>query len=159
MPTSTHPSARGLAFASVLLLAGAAALPGARVSAQPSGGVLQVNVVGFRGRAGRALVALYDSADGWLDISRARQVVRRPIRGGALFVQFDDVPRGRDYAVSVIHDANRNDRMDMSWLPIPHPAEGAGASRNPRPSMGPPGWDSARFRFDADRRIVVTLTY
>lgn len=147
--------ARGVPWVLCLVASAAMAQP---TEATPTG-VLQVDVVGFRDTTGRAVIALFDREDGWLDVARAARVVRAPVRGGSVLATFEGLRRGGDYAVSVIHDADRDDRLDMEWLPVPHPAEGAGASRNPRPTLGPPSWGSARFRFERDVRIVVTLRY
>ena len=171
MSTRAHPhtsteatstirgGARLLGAGACLALLGALFLPTGSAQSTGQQGILQVDVVGFRNRAGVLLVALYDNSDHWLDVSRAGVVQRHPIRGTNVLSTFDGLRRGRTYAVSVIHDEDRDDHLDMAWLPLPHPAEGAGASRNPRPGLGPPSWDSARFRFRNDRRTVITLVY
>ncbi len=129
------------------------------VVAQTSAPSLQVSVVGFRDRTGQAVVALYDRGDAWLNVTRAASVRRVPIRGNAIQVTFDGLVSGHTYAVTAVHDVNGNDRMDMEWFPWPHPAEGAGASRNPRPSMGPPSWDASSFALADSQRIAIELAY
>ena len=51
-----------------------------------------------------ALVLLYDSAESWLKVPKAVQVVRAKIAGSALVVELKGVKPG-SYGVSVIHDA------------------------------------------------------
>ncbi len=144
----------------IVLAAAWVVVPSLHAQQQPSvAPLLQVSIVGFRSRTGRAVVSLYDGSEGWLDVTHAAQVQRLAITGRDMLVTFPNLIRGHSYAVSVVHDENANDRMDMQWLPLPHPAEGAGASRNPRPTMGPPSWGDASFTLSDSRRILIELVY
>jgi uncharacterized protein (DUF2141 family) len=113
------------------------------VAAQQAGSV-SIKVDGFKGVEGVALVTLYDSAESWLKVPKALQVVRLKISGPALQVELKGVKPGA-YAVSVIHDENKNNELDMRWLPYPKPKEGSGASGNPDTKVGPPKWEASKF--------------
>jgi uncharacterized protein (DUF2141 family) len=120
---------------------------------------LTVEVEGIEGTAGRLVVALYTGKSSWLEIDEAFRVARKKITGSELTVSFEDLPPGT-YAVSVLHDEDGDDEMDMRWLPFPRPDEGAGASRNPRPKAGPPSWKSAAFQLpDAGKTVTVRMYY
>ena len=126
--------------------------------AQQAGSV-SVKIDGFKGTEGVALVTLYDSADSWLKVPKAVQVVRAKISGAALVVELKGVKPGT-YAVSVIHDENKNNELDMRWLPYPKPKEGSGASRDPDTKVGPPKWEAAKFAVGAEAVTVkATLKY
>jgi uncharacterized protein (DUF2141 family) len=126
--------------------------------AQQAGSVT-VKIEGLKGKEGVALVALYESAETWLKVPKAAQVVRAKITGSALTVELKGVKPG-SYAVSVIHDENKNDELDMRWLPYPKPKEGSGASRDPDAKVGPPKWDGAKFEVAAEGAAVsVTVKY
>jgi uncharacterized protein (DUF2141 family) len=133
----------------------------ARVWAQsaPAGGTVTVRIDGLKGSEGQALVVLYDSAESWLKVPKAVQVVRAKIAGAAQVVEFKGVKPG-SYAVSVIHDENKNNELDMRWLPYPKPKEGSGASRDPDTKVGPPKWDGAKFDVGPQGASVnVTVKY
>lgn len=69
------------------------------------------------------------------------QNFRAEARPGALTFTFENVPPGR-YAVSVLHDANANQRMDFD--PSGMPLERYGMSGNDM-QMGPPTFEGAAF--------------
>ncbi len=54
---------------------------------------------------------------------------------------FPSLPSG-DYAVALIHDENKNGRLDKMFGV---PREGIGFSRNPRLTFGPPRFAAAQF--------------
>lgn len=119
---------------------------------------VSVKIDGLKGTEGVALVALFDSSDSWLKIPKAVQVVRAKISGASLVVDFKGVKPGT-YAVSVIHDENKNNELDMRWLPYPKPKEGSGASNNVDTKMGPPKWENAKFEVKGDTTVSVTVGY
>jgi uncharacterized protein (DUF2141 family) len=118
-----------------------------------------VKIAGFRGVEGLALVTLYDSEQNWLKMPQAVQVVRAQLKGPDLSIEFKDVKPGT-YAVSVIHDENKNNKLDMRWLPWPKPKEGVGVSNDPDNKVGAPKWNAAKFEVPAaPLTIKVTVKY
>ncbi|HEY6881220.1 MAG TPA: DUF2141 domain-containing protein [Polyangiales bacterium] len=118
-----------------------------------------VKITGFRGVEGLALITLYDSEQSWLKMPKAIQVVRAQLAGPELSVDFKDVKPGT-YAVQVIHDENKNNKLDMRWLPWPKPLEGVGVSNDPDNKAGAPKWDDAKFDVgSAPLAIKVTVRY
>lgn len=115
---------------------------------------LSVKVDGLKGTDGQLLVVLYDSAESWLKVPKAAQVARAKITGGSLTVELKGVKPGT-YAISVIHDENKNDELDMRWLPYPKPKEGSGASGDAEASkVGPPKWENAKFELGAEAKTI-----
>lgn len=126
-------------------------------SAHAEGSRLEVQVQGFKNDSGEALIGLFADGETWLKYAKALRVLKVPIQKGEAKAQFEDLPPGV-YAVSVIHDENRNGKLDMAWLPYPHPGEGAGASNNPTALIGPPSWDDSRLRVGTQPiRTVIKL--
>jgi uncharacterized protein (DUF2141 family) len=119
-----------------------------------------VKIDGFKGTEGVALVVLYDSAESWLKVPKAAQVARAKISGSSLNVELKGVKPGT-YAISVIHDENKNDELDMRWLPYPKPKEGSGASGDADSSrVGPPKWENAKFDVAAEgKTVAVSVKY
>lgn len=114
------------------------------VEAQEPLVTVTVKISGFKGTEGLALITLYDSEQSWLKVPKAVQVVRAKITGAAMSIDFKDVKPGT-YAISVIHDENKNNELDMRWLPWPKPKEGVGVSNDPENKAGPPKWEAAKF--------------
>ena len=117
-----------------------------------------VKIAGFRGVEGQALIALYDSEQSWLEVPKAVQVVRAKITGAAMTIELKDVKPGT-YAVSVIHDENKNNELDMRWLPWPKPKEGVAVSNDPDNKAGPPKWETAKFVVTENTTVKATLKY
>jgi uncharacterized protein (DUF2141 family) len=148
-------------LASLSLLMTTSALPvlTSAATAQQSGVTVSVKIAGFKGVEGLALVTLYDSEQSWLKVPKAIQVVRAKITGSAMTLEFKDVKPGT-YAVSVIHDENKNNELDMRWLPWPKPKEGVGVSNDPDNKAGPPKWEAAKFVVGPEAVIIkATVKY
>ncbi len=61
-----------------------------------------------------------------------------------------------DYALLVIHDENRNGRLDKL---LGLPREGFGFSRNPAIRLGPPHYGEVHFQLSGNSRQAVQLKY
>jgi uncharacterized protein (DUF2141 family) len=108
-------------------------------------GVLSIEVRGLHSDRGQALCFLYAGGAGFPgDPARAVATVRAPIRERAAGCRFPDLAPGA-YAVAVVHDENGDGRLNRNLVGLP--AEGVGASNNPKSRFGPPKYDDARFDF------------
>lgn len=114
---------------------------------------LEIEVVGLKGGEGRVLVAIYDSAEAWMK-KPLRGAVGQPDAEGKLRLRVDGLPEG-DYALSLIHDANGNGKLDMNVLGMP--TEPFGFSNNAMGSFGPPKFEQARFTLKGDTLQQIKL--
>jgi uncharacterized protein (DUF2141 family) len=97
----------------------------------------------FHSTAGRLLVSLYASKDGFpSDADKALRRLDLPIPGKVAEVTLSGVPAGR-YAVSVLHDENGDFQLQTDWMG--RPKEGWGVSNDARGRFGPPSFDDAAF--------------
>lgn len=122
--------------------------------AAPGSGALTVRSSGFQSDRGAALVSLYPAGPLTPDNPRA---IRRevPIRAGRAEVVFEQLPYGL-YAVSVIHDANSNRRLDSDSAAVP--AEGFGVSELFGPFESAPSFEMGQFALDqphAEKDVAV----
>jgi uncharacterized protein (DUF2141 family) len=62
-----------------------------------------------------------------------------------------ELPEG-EYAISVYHDANDNNKLDTGIFGIP--SEGYGFSNNVKGFMGPPSYEKTKFSLTTDSMIV-----
>jgi uncharacterized protein (DUF2141 family) len=67
-----------------------------------------------------------------------------------------NLPLSGEYAISIIHDKNRNGRLDTNFIGIPK--EPFGFSNNPKIKFGPPSFSDAKFAHNGGDVIDITLT-
>jgi uncharacterized protein (DUF2141 family) len=101
---------------------------------------LRIHVTGFRNNQGKAGGTVFATADGWPE-NNSKAVVHGgfPISGNQAMESFQ-VPAGR-YGVAVIHDENRNHKLDRNFLGIPK--EGFGFANNPKVGLSTPSFQAA----------------
>lgn len=109
----------------------AAALCSAAHATEPAPGTapLTVTITDVRRAEGEVFVAVESTEAGWNFKAESVAQTRLPATKGRMRHVFEGLPPGR-YAVMVIHDENRNGRLDSNFLGLP--SEGYGFSRNPR---------------------------
>ena len=106
-------------------------------------GTLRLKITQLRNDRGKVNLSLYQSKDGYpSDPKKAFKKIKAEIREGICEITFVDLPRG-EYAISLMHDENENEKMDTGFLGIPK--EGYGASNDAKVTFGPPKYEDARF--------------
>ncbi len=101
---------------------------------------LQVTVTHIKGQKGDIIVGIFDNDKDFL--KKPIEARTTKALGDSITVVFENIKPGK-YAVSVIHDANRNKELDKNKLGIPK--EGFGFSNNVIGAMGPPSFESAQI--------------
>jgi uncharacterized protein (DUF2141 family) len=99
---------------------------------------LQVTVTNIKGVKGNILVGIFDSDEKFLKEPLDGRMAKAS--GDSITVVFENLKPGK-YAVSVLHDANKNKDLDKNKLGIPK--EGFGFSNNVTGAMGPPSFHRA----------------
>ena len=128
------------------------------LSAEPQGRiVLELDGID-PSKGGSILVALFNRSELFPSGAGAyRKLKIAP--GGTVSAVFENLPYG-EYALSVVHDVNGNEKMDMKWLPYPHPGEGYAISNNAAGLMGPPKFQDAKFNLaSGELRLRLTMKY
>lgn len=111
---------------------------------------IEVTIENLKSDDGKVLVGLYDSEKDFLEDTFMGEI--GVIKDNTTKVVFNNVPSGT-YAVSYIHDANDNDKMDTNFMGIPK--EGYGCSNNAKGFMGPPKWEDAKFELNDSISITI----
>jgi uncharacterized protein (DUF2141 family) len=75
------------------------------------------------------------------DCGQDPAALKRSVPASVATIRFTGVHPG-DYALAVMHDENRNGRLDTL---VGIPREGFGFSKSPRVVFGPPRFDQVRF--------------
>ena len=110
-------------------------------------GNIHVEVTGLRNDTGLAKISLFGSKEGFpSDMEKALAVINAKIEEGRAKALFKNIRYG-EYAIGVLHDESENGKMDFKWNVMP--AEGHGASNNPKTLVGPPSFGSAGFRLES----------
>jgi len=79
------------------------------------------------------------------------------IRDTQAHCDFLAIPPGT-YALAVIHDENRNGKLDTNWMGIP--TEGYGFSNEAKALLGPPSFSAAKFQYDGGTlNLTISLRY
>jgi uncharacterized protein (DUF2141 family) len=126
-------------------------LQGATAGAQAK---IAVQVSNFRNNNGVCIVCLYDNANAFQGKGLPLRTVRVAVSDKTALAVFEDVPAG-NYAVSVVHDANNNNRFDTNLLGIP--IEGYGASKNKLPFAAAPKFEENMFAVDTALKTAVFI--
>ena len=122
----------------------------ATVWADSSGTTVTIRLEGIQNTDVVVYVGLCD-ADGW-ETFKCENAILTPDPDGIAHL-WSDVRPGT-YGVTVLHDANRNGKMDFNFFGAP--TELWGSSNNPPPRMGRSRWDDVKFEV-ADSPVQLTI--
>ena len=113
---------------------------------------LTVSVSKLKSNDGSLLVGLYNREASFLKQPFKSTVVK--IENKKSVIVFKNVPKGT-YAVSFVHDANDNNKMDTNFIGIPK--EDYGCSNNAKGFMGPPKYEDAKFSLEKNKTIEIKM--
>ncbi|MCG9910123.1 MAG: DUF2141 domain-containing protein [Flavobacteriales bacterium] len=104
---------------------------------------LQVTITNIKKAQGHIFIALFKNGVGFPDrheLADIWQIIEARIPE----IQWEtEVEEDGEYAVTVFHDVNDNQKLDKNWMGIP--TEPMGFSNDARPVIGPPSYLNARF--------------
>lgn len=113
---------------------------------------LTVNITNFTSNKGKVYVAIYNKKEDFLDKIFKGDFSK--IENKKATYVFKNLEKA-EYAVSVFHDENDNNKMDTNFLGIPK--EDYGCSNNATGFMGPPKYDDAKFQLTKNKTINIKL--
>jgi uncharacterized protein (DUF2141 family) len=117
---------------------------------------IRVEITGLRNNNGYVLVSVFKEGSGFPD--QAEKAVRKAklgINNRKAAIVFNDIQPGQ-YAISILHDENGDQKMNTNGLGIPK--EGYGFSNNVTGAFGPPSFKRASFKFNGDLSAVTIKT-
>jgi len=119
-------------------------------------GSITVEALGFKNNEGKARLLLFTSEEGkHFPADQEKAFVKRiiPIENNKVVFNLQDIPYG-DYAISVHHDENNDDKVNSNWIGIPK--ESLGASNDAKGSFGPPSFEKAKITLDT-KQMTITI--
>ncbi|MBE7411501.1 MAG: DUF2141 domain-containing protein [Leptospiraceae bacterium] len=109
-------------------------------------------------RPGQLIIGLFDKEKGFPDTRKAIKLYRLDI-STEITANFSGLNYG-EYAIVAVHDENNNGKMDMKWLPFPHPGEGFSVSNQRFSSFSPPQFQKAKILLDKNElKITLKMIY
>jgi len=120
---------------------------------------IHVKILNIRNSTGAVGCALFESPVGFpTDFLRsATNVMMMKIRKTQARCDFEDISPGT-YAIAVIHDENRNGKLETNWLGMP--TEGYGFSNEAKGLVGAPSFSAASFAYDGrNMHLTISLHY
>jgi len=116
-------------------------------------GKLTVKVTGIRNAEGNIRIA-FRTGENMIVNSKVVEIDPKTLTAE---VEFDSLPEGT-YGVAVMHDENKNEKLDFDNVGMP--LEGYGHSNNPAKRPGPPSFDETKFALATQgSSIEIALIY
>lgn len=113
---------------------------------------LTIEITGMSKNTGKVFIALYDKKESFLknDAKGTNAVVENK----KAIAHFKGLKKG-EYAISLFHDENDNNKMDTKIFGIPK--EPYGFSNDATGFMGPPKFEDAKFTVDTHKTITIKV--
>ncbi len=121
-------------------------------------GDISITVSSLKNGSGSVLIYLYQNEAGFpTEPDRALLNAKAVIKENTCSYSFSDLPFG-NYAISIVHDENGNNKLDTNFMGIPK--EGIAASKNATGSFGPPKFKDAVFKHQNNQtKISIAPAY
>lgn len=113
---------------------------------------IHVEISGFDSDEGKASIGLFNEEETFLRDANWKQFSK--INNSKAKATFNDIPDGI-YAISVYHDENDNDKLDLIMGVMPK--EDTGTSNNPKTTMGPPKWEDSIFEVKGNQEVSFSI--
>lgn len=119
---------------------------------------ITVSIKGVKNNKGNICVLLFNNSKGFPDNPDNALLSKIiPAQTREIIVKLDGITPDT-YAVTVLHDENKNFKMDYNWLGIPK--EGFGVSNNAKGKFGPPKFEDASFKFTGgNHSLSIQMSY
>ena len=115
---------------------------------------LKVEITGMDTDKGKVFLALYNSEATFLKKSEDTKGENAIVKDKRAIAIFKGLKKG-EYAISLFHDENDNNKMDTKIFGIPK--EPYGFSNDAKGFMGPPKFKDAKFIVDTNKTITIKV--
>ena len=114
---------------------------------------LKIELSKKRSNKGNIGIVVFNSDNGFPEA--AEKAVYKKFIAAKEFPHTIDLPSG-EYAISVFHDENENQKLDTNFISIPK--ESFGFSNNVLGLMGPPSFEKAKFQvMNTKNKVYIEL--
>lgn len=121
-------------------------------------GCIRLRIENLRNQEGMIGIALFTTDKGFPSKpEKAYASTGLELKEGSTCLMLENIPYG-NYALSILHDENSNQKMDKTFIGIPK--EGFGTSNNPKISYDPPDFEESEFILDREEiALVIDMNY
>jgi len=113
---------------------------------------LTIEISGFTSNKGKVLIGLYNDEESFL--KKIYKSGTSKIKDNKTIYTIEGLSKA-EYAVSIVHDENDNNKMDTNFFGIPK--ENYGCSNNAKGFMGPPKYKDAKFTLHKGMTIKIRI--
>ncbi len=120
---------------------------------------INVKIQNISNNSGVIACAIFESKEGFPSkfLKFGSKTMLTQIRGKDASFEFSDIKPGK-YAIAVIHDENRNGKLDTNFFGIPK--EGYGFSSGAEVTLSAPSFSDAVFSYDGGHlQMSISLNY
>jgi len=117
---------------------------------------IKVKVTDIRNESGKVYIGLYNTANGFTEVSKTFRKKIIDSKVGTIEYTFQNVKEGT-YAISVFHDENGNGELDKNLFGIPQ--EGYGFSKNNRFLLRAATFEESSFIVNSDTNLIINIGY
>jgi len=118
---------------------------------------IEVKISNISNKTGQISIGLYNKNDDtFTSMTKYYKAVNLDINDTNISYVFKNIPKGV-YAISVVHDENKNNILDTNLFGIPN--EGYGFSNNIIPSFRAATFEESKFEIQTNKEIFIKLAY
>lgn len=117
-------------------------------------GKITVQVSNLKSNKGVTRICLYNNAASFNGEGKPVQCISAPVSNKNAAAIFENIPPGT-YAISLFHDVNNNNKLDVNFVGIPK--EGYGASQNKLPFASAPSFKENQFTLKAGQHVQLPI--
>ncbi len=151
-----RPSAIAAALITIGVAAFSIAGPTTAPATQPTA-TLTITIKDLRNHDGQLIFGVFKKADGFPTDSRKAENWQVKKIDADTITFTCELPPGK-YGASVLHDENKNDKMDKNVAGIPK--EGYGVTNNPKPRLRAATFDESTFTLPSDgKTLTISVQY
>ena len=115
---------------------------------------LTINISNIKILKGEIIIGIFNTNKDFLKEGVAIRNYTIEVNGNNASLIIKDLPKG-DYAISLYHDENSDNKCNRNFLGIPK--EGYGFSNNVRPKFSAPSFEECKFSLVNDHSLEIKL--
>jgi len=105
---------------------------------------VEISIKNLRNNKGELIIAVFNSSDGFPNDNKKIYISKKLSIIDSKLLKFTiPLPKNGTYAIAVIHDENKNEKLDTNFFGVP--TEGYGFSNNKTGVFGAPSFKDCAF--------------
>ncbi len=118
--------------------------------------ILEIQIDNIKEDKGKIEIGVFNTGERFLEADQAYKNYSIEVKNKKAVVVIDDLPPG-NYAISLYHDENDDDKCNRNFVGIPK--EPYAFSNNVKPRFSPPSYSDCVFRLEKDTQMNISLIH